>query len=72
VALTQDTIRPVAFRVSTETLLPVGALFFSSLATNPATLLGFGTWVGMEDNPVFTLLDTTDAFVDVYAWKRTA
>lgn len=31
---------------------PVGSLFFSTVSTNPATLLGYGTWVAYAEGKV--------------------
>lgn len=35
-----------------EGVWPVGALFFSAVSTNPATLLGFGTWAAFAAGQV--------------------
>ena len=44
-AMSQDAIT----RVITEGLYPVGSTYFNKTnSTNPATLLGFGTWVRLE------------------------
>lgn len=44
-----------------QALFPVGSLYMTAIATDPATLLGFGTWarIGKGKSPVF--VDETDA-----------
>ncbi len=32
-----------------ESVYPVGAIYISTVSTNPSTLFGFGTWVQMKD-----------------------
>ena len=44
---------------------PVGAIFISVVATNPATLLGFGTWTAFGAGRVMVGLDTSDTDFDV-------
>lgn len=42
-------------------LWPVGSVFFSAVATNPATLLGFGTWVRVAEGEFIVGQKTGDA-----------
>jgi hypothetical protein len=44
-----------------ELLWPVNAIFLSVINTNPAALLGFGTWTSMAAMPDLA----------GYVWKRT-
>lgn len=39
---------------------PVGSVFISVVPTNPATLLGFGTWVAFAQGRVLVGIDPTD------------
>lgn len=39
---------------------PVGSIFLSSVATNPATLLGYGTWSPYGAGKVLIGIDSTD------------
>ena len=48
-----------------ETIYPVGALYISTLSTNPATLLGFGTWTTFGAGKVLVSLDSGDTDFDV-------
>ena len=43
---------------------PIGSIFISVVSTNPATLLGFGTWSSFGAGRVLVGLDTTDADFD--------
>jgi hypothetical protein len=43
---------------------PVGSVFTSVVATNPATLLGFGTWSSIATGRVLVGLDAGDAKFD--------
>jgi hypothetical protein len=43
---------------------PVGAVFISVVSTNPATLLGFGTWAAFGDGRVLVGLNSGDADFD--------
>lgn len=43
-----------------QAVYPVGALFLSTVATNPATLFGFGTWEAYGSGKVPVAIDTTD------------
>ena len=47
---------------------PIGAIFFGAVATDPATLLGFGTWTALANGNI--LIGATP--VSVWAWQRTA
>ena len=44
-----------------QVIYPVGALYISTSGTNPATLLGFGTWVEFGVGKVIVGQDATDA-----------
>ena len=46
-------------------LWPVGSIFISVVATNPAILLGFGTWVAFGTGRFLVGIDTSDADFDV-------
>jgi hypothetical protein len=49
-----------------QAMYPVGSVYINAtVATNPATLLGFGTWVTVGDGKVLVNQDTTDASFDV-------
>lgn len=43
---------------------PVGALYLSTLSTNPATLLGFGTWAAFGAGRTLVSLDSGDTDFD--------
>lgn len=43
---------------------PVGSVFISVVATNPATLLGYGTWAAFGAGRVMVGLDAADAAFD--------
>ena len=48
-----------------ETLYPVGSIYTNaSVSTNPATLLGFGTWVAFGSGKVLVGLDAGDTSFD--------
>jgi hypothetical protein len=44
-----------------ELAYPVGSLFFSTVSTNPAALLGFGTWETFATGKVLIGVDPDDA-----------
>lgn len=49
-----------------QAIYPVGSVYINAtVATNPATLLGFGTWVTVGDGKVLVNQDTTDTSFDV-------
>lgn len=48
-----------------DTLYPVGSLYTSTLSTNPATLLGRGTWVAFAAGRVLVGVDGSDPDFDV-------
>jgi hypothetical protein len=43
---------------------PVGSIFLSVVPTNPATLLGFGTWIAFAAGRVLAGIDAGDADFD--------
>lgn len=45
-------------------LWPIGSIFVSVVSTNPATLLGFGTWVAFGTGRVLVGIDSGDADFD--------
>lgn len=48
-----------------QALYPVGSVYINAaVTTNPATLLGFGTWVTVGDGKVLVNQDTTDTSFD--------
>jgi len=47
-----------------QTIYPVGAIYISTLSTNPNTLLGFGTWAAFGAGKVLVSLDSADADFD--------
>jgi hypothetical protein len=48
-----------------QALYPVGSVYINATVdTNPATLLGFGTWVTVGDGKVLVNQDTTDTSFD--------
>lgn len=50
--------------VSLASVWPVGSIFISAVSTNPATLLGFGTWTAFGAGRVLVGRDSTDADFD--------
>ena len=44
---------------------PVGSVFIAVVSTNPATLLGYGTWASIGAGRVLVGLDSGDADFDV-------
>lgn len=49
-----------------QAMYPVGSVYINAtVTTNPATLLGFGTWVTVGDGKVLVNQDTTDTDFDV-------
>ena len=45
---------------SSPVLLPVGAIYMSTIGTNPATVLGYGTWVAFGQGRVIIGAGTSD------------
>lgn len=43
---------------------PVGAIFFAAVSTNPATLLGYGTWTALGPGRVLVGVDSQDPDFD--------
>jgi len=43
---------------------PVGSIFLSTVPTNPAVLLGFGTWVAFAQGRVLVGIDPTQVEFD--------
>lgn len=68
----EDVIRRVAAHQAGATIHPIGAFCMFTVSTNPNTLLGYGTWLAMDNNPVFTMMNTDGDDVDIYCWQRTA
>lgn len=48
-----------------RTMWPVGAIFLCANATDPATLLGFGTWVAIAAGRVLVGIDASQSDFDV-------
>jgi hypothetical protein len=53
-----------AIAASNSAAWPVGSIFTSVVATNPATLLGFGTWAAFGTGRVLVGIDTGDTDFD--------
>jgi hypothetical protein len=54
-----------ALSVALSTVYPVGSIYINaSVSTNPATLLGFGTWTAFGAGKVIIGLDSADALFD--------
>ena len=53
--------------VTSPAPLPVGTAFMASVNTNPAVLLGYGTWAAVDGSP-WIVIGTTS----LYLWTRTA
>ena len=66
VSASDDTLASAkAIKLALESLYPVGVIFFNaSVATNPSTLLGFGTWVAFGAGQVMVGLDSGDGSFD--------
>jgi hypothetical protein len=50
--------KPLTFPADVSSAWPVGSVFTSVVATNPATLLGFGTWSAFAAGRVLVGLDS--------------
>jgi hypothetical protein len=63
---TLDGNHAAAFALATivQVIYPVGSLYISTLATNPNTLLGFGTWVAFGAGKALVGLDAADTDFD--------
>ena len=49
-----------------QAMYPVGSVYINAtVATNPSTLLGFGTWVSVGDGKVLVNQDTADTDFDI-------
>jgi len=51
------------------TPFPVNSVFMAVVSTNPATLLGYGTWSQMATGTLLVGITITEV---VWVWKRTA
>ena len=51
-------------RVKQAAAFPVGSVFISVVSTNPATLLGYGTWTALASGRVLIGLDSGDTDFD--------
>ncbi len=60
-----DALKLIAARAAVELIYPVGSLYTSALATNPGTILGFGTWVVFGAGRVMVGIDSGDTDFDV-------
>lgn len=67
IATTAYTDTAISTAIATATsaiktaLFPVGAIYTAIVSTNPATLLGFGTWTAFGTGRVLVGIDTGDA-----------
>ena len=61
--LSQGASTPPAW--GTLTIFPVGAIYISTVSTNPASLFGFGTWVAYGTGRTLVAIDTGNALMDV-------
>jgi hypothetical protein len=62
--LDNEVVRLVDVIGSLEVVWPVGSVFLSTMATNPATLMGFGTWQAFGAGRVLVGLDSGDVNFD--------
>ena len=51
--------------VSPPDAFPVGSVFIAVVSTNPATLLGFGTWVAFGAGRVMVGINASDTDFDI-------
>jgi hypothetical protein len=61
--LSQGASTPPAW--GTLTIFPVGAIYISTVSTNPASLFGFGTWVAYGTGRTLVAIDTSNTLMDV-------
>ena len=66
VSASDDTVASAkAIRTALNSLYPVGSIYINAAnSTNPATLLGFGTWVSFGEGQVMVGLDSGDTDFD--------
>lgn len=66
--LTSDDVAGIlsdALAAAKDTLYPVGSIYTNAnVSTNPATLLGFGTWTAFGEGKVLVGLDSEDTSFD--------
>jgi len=64
---TSDANKPVSTlqAAAIQAVWPIGSIFISAVSTNPATLLGFGTWSAFGAGKVMVGLDANDTDFDV-------
>jgi hypothetical protein len=60
-----EVVRLVDVLGSLEVVWPVGSIFLSTVATNPATLMGFGTWQAFGTGRVLVGCDAGDPDFDM-------
>jgi len=53
------------YELATPEAFPVGSVFISVVSTNPATLLGYGTWTAFGAGRVLVGLDSVDTDFDI-------
>jgi len=53
-----------SWRDETRYTFPVGAIFISTVSTNPGTTLGYGTWVAFGEGRVLVGIDATQTEFD--------
>jgi hypothetical protein len=64
-ALSTTAYTDAAIAAAKQALYPVGSIYINAgVTTNPATLLGFGTWVAFGAGRVMVGLDGSDALFD--------
>jgi hypothetical protein len=64
-ALSTTAYTDAAIAAAKQALYPVGSIYINAgVTTNPATLLGFGTWVAFGAGRVMVGLDAGDALFD--------